>query len=209
MNDNFAEAGEAPVFALHLPDTIEAHRNNRQREIFRQQADTGLKWSHAAVSGIIDFTFRKNQHGITTIGGFAGEAEALPETGKLRQWKNVKEGGDQEIAELISPSFCKKPVARRSAHALERLAAHRGSEAVTETRRKRGQDQSDIRAASDVIGDDDGRALKILQVVAAEYARVSEQLGGRPSQRVVNKKTREADRFALSPAGVVILVSGR
>jgi len=118
VNENFAEAGKAAVFFFHLPHAIEAHGNNRQREIFRQQADAGLKWGHAAVGGIIDFTFRKNQHGITAIGGFAGEAEALPETGKLREWENVEERGDQEVAELVGPALCKKPFTRWSAHPL-------------------------------------------------------------------------------------------
>jgi len=75
---------------------------------------------------------------------------------------------------------------------------------MAKTRRKRGQDQADIGAASDVIRNDDGWAFEILQVVAADYAGVAEELGGGPDQRVINDQAREADRFALRPTRVMV-----
>ena len=110
MDGDFVAMGEAAMFSLHLPDAVEAHGNDWQSEIFCEQADAGLKRGHAAVGGIVDFSFRKNQDGVAAVGGFAGEAEALPEAGKLRERKNVEERGDQPVAKLIGPAFCEKPL---------------------------------------------------------------------------------------------------
>ena len=162
-----------------------------------------MKWGRAAVGGVVDDAFRKNQDGVAAVGGFAREAEALPNAGKLWKRKNVEERGDQEVAELVGPAFCKKPFARWSAHADQRFSPHGGGQAMAKTRRKRGEDQADIGAASDVIGNDDGRGFEIFQVVAAHHARMAENLSGRPHERVINDQAREADGFALCPAGIV------
>jgi len=133
-----------------------------------------------AVGGVIHYTFRKDKDGVAAVGGFAGEAEALADAGKFWERKNVEERGKQEIPELIGPVFCEKPFAGRSTHAHERFSSHCGGQAMTKTPGECSKDQADVGAAGDVVGDDDGRAFEILQVMAADDARVGEDLGGRP-----------------------------
>ena len=163
-----------------------------------------MKWGHAAVDGVVDFTLRKNQDRVAAVDGFAGKAEALAKTGKLRERENVEQRGDQEIAELIGPALCEKPFARCSAHAAERFSSHGGGETVAKSCGECGEDETDIGAAGDVIGDDDGWAFEILQVVAADYAGVAEELGGGPDHSVIDDEAGQADGFALGPARVVI-----
>src|SRR5947207_11490813 len=79
---------------------------------------------------------------------------------------------------------------------------------MTKTRRQSGKDQADVRAAGDVIGNDDGRAIQIFEVFATNNFGMTENLGGRPDQRVINDQTRETNRFSLSPAWVVIGSAG-
>jgi len=104
---DFADVGEAAMFALHLPDTVQANRNDRDMQIFCEEADAALKRSHVAVFGVIHFTFGKNEHAVAAVDGFAGEAEALAEAGKLRERENVEEQGSEPVAELISPALAK------------------------------------------------------------------------------------------------------
>src|SRR5258708_1029551 len=75
---------------------------------------------------------------------------------------------------------------------------------MTKTCRQSSKNQADVRAPGDVIGNDDGRALQIFEVFAADNFGMAENLGGRPNQSVINDQTRKADRFSLDPAWVVI-----
>ncbi len=174
----------------------------------REQTDAGLKRGHAAVSGVVDLSFRKNEDGIAAVGGFAGEAEALAETGKFRKRKNIEKRGDEDVAELVGPTFCEKPSSRRSSHTAKRFASHSGGEAMTESRGECGEDEPDIGATSDVIRNNDDGSAEILQMVAAENARVSQQLRGGPDERVIKEEAREAYGFAESPVRVVMVRRG-
>src|SRR5260370_23349023 len=115
---DFAEVGEAAVFALHLPDAVEAHWDNRDAKIPGKEADAPLKRGHAAILGIVHFAFGKNQHAVAAVDGFAHEAKAFAEAGKLRQRENVEEQGGEPIAKLIGPAFGEKPIARWKSHVL-------------------------------------------------------------------------------------------
>jgi len=79
---------------------------------------------------------------------------------------------------------------------------------MTESRRECGEDEPDIGTTSNVIRNDDDGSAEILQMVAAEDARVSEKLCGGPDERVINEEAREAYGFAQSPAGVVVVGRG-
>src|SRR6266436_1366763 len=89
----------------------------------------------AISSGDMHFTFGKNEHAVAAVDGFAGEAEALAEAGKLRERENVEEQGSEPVAELISPALGEEPVLRWAAHILQRFAAHGCGEAVPVSQR--------------------------------------------------------------------------
>src|SRR5260370_23044305 len=150
-NGYLAEVGEAATFALHLPDAVEAHRNDRDAKIFCEKADATLERSHAAIFGVVHFTFGKNEHAVAAVNRFAGETEAFAEAGKSRQRKNVEQYDGEPVAELISPAPGEKPIARWTAQVLQCLAAHGCGEVMAESRRQRGKNQSDVEAARDVV----------------------------------------------------------
>src|SRR5579863_4652738 len=121
---------EAAVLFFHLPDPIEAHRDYRQCQIFCQHSNPRLKWRHPAVIGIVDLSFRKDQHRVAAIRGFTRKTETLPKTRKLRQRENIEQHSDQYVAELVRPALRKKPFAWWNPHAAQRLATHRRRESV-------------------------------------------------------------------------------
>jgi len=85
------------------------------------------------------------------------------------------------------------------------FASHSSGEAMTESRGECGEDEPDISATSDVIRNNDDGSAEILQMVAAENARVSQKLRGRPDERVIKEEAREAYGFAESPLGIVMV----
>src|SRR6267143_6541776 len=123
-NGEFAEAGEAAVFTFHLPDALEAHGNDGDAKSFGEQADAALERGHLAGGRVVHFAFGKYQHAVAAVDGFASEAKALAKAGKLWERKNVEEGGDKPVAELVCPTFGDKPIARRMTHFLECFSAH-------------------------------------------------------------------------------------
>src|SRR6266566_4456757 len=99
VDGDLAKVGKAAVLALHLPDAVKPHRNDGDAKIFCQQADATLEWGHAAILGIVHFTFGKNEHAVAAVDGFASEAEAFAEAGKLRERENIEQQGrDPAIA---------------------------------------------------------------------------------------------------------------
>src|ERR1700694_65522 len=106
------------MLALHLPDAVESHRNDRDAKIFREDSDAALEWSHAAICGVVDFTFGKNEHAVAAVDGFAGKAKAFAEAGILGQRKNIEEQTGEPVAELIGPALGEKPITRRATHVL-------------------------------------------------------------------------------------------
>src|SRR5205823_1472782 len=180
-NNDLAEAGEPAALALHLPDAVEPHGYNGNPQIFREQADAGLKRRHAAVLGVVHQAFGKNQNAIAAAHGLARKAEAFPEAGELRERKNVEERDDQPVAKLVGPAFCEKPVAWGMAHVLQRFAAHRRGETVAESMGKRGKDQSDVGAARDVIGNHEERPRNAAEVFAAHDFGMAQNLRCRPN----------------------------
>src|SRR6267378_3792022 len=144
-------APKSTVLAVHLPDAVEAHGNYRDAQIFGEEADAALERRHEAIFGIVDFAFGKDQYAMATVDGFAGEAKAFAEAGKLRQRKNIEEQGGEPVAELIGRAPGEEPIARRTAHVLQRFAAHGRGEEVAVSRRQRSQDQTDVGSARDVV----------------------------------------------------------
>ncbi len=55
------------MLALHLPDAVEAHRNDGDAKVFGEESDATLKGSHAAILGIVDLTLGKNEHAVTAV----------------------------------------------------------------------------------------------------------------------------------------------
>src|SRR6266566_1294543 len=203
-NGNFAEMGKAAVFALHLPDAVESHGNHRDAQILCEQADAGLKRGHLAGAGVVHFAFGKDEHAVAAVDRFAGEAEAFAEAGKLRQRKNVEEQGGERVAELIGPAPGEEPITRRTTHVFERFAAHGRGEAVAVSRRQRGENQTDVGAARDVVRNDEDRSAQAAKILAAHDARVAEDLRGGPDERVIDRETQPANGFALRPARIAV-----
>jgi len=159
VDGDFAGFSEAAVGLLHLRDAVEAHGDYREAKILREEADAGLEFGHAAVGSVVDDAFGKNEEAVKTVGGFAGELEAVAEAGKLREGKNVEERGDQPIVYEIEPALGSGPAFGRMAHFLEGFAAHGGGEAMAESAGNCGKDEANIGAAGDVIGDDERGCL--------------------------------------------------
>ena len=79
---------------------------------------------------------------------------------------------------------------------------------MTESRGECGEDEPDIGATSDVIRNNDDGSAEILQMVAAENARVRQKLRGGPDEHVIKEEAREAHGFAESPVRVVMVRTG-
>src|SRR5919109_590051 len=192
------------MLTLHLPHTVEADWYNRDAEIFREQTNAGLKRRHAAVLGVVDFAFGENQHAVPAVHRFSGKTKAFAKAGQLWQGKNVKDRSDQPIAQPVAPASYKKPVARRVMHPLQGFRAHRRGHAMAEPHRQRGENQSDVRAAGDVIGDNKHRSSKFAEIFAPYYSRMPEDLRGRPGQRVINGQSKPTNGLPLSPKRIDI-----
>lgn len=91
MDGEFTKVGEAAMLLLHLPDAIEAHRNDRYVEILGEEADAGLERDHLGGVTVVDDAFRKDQQTVAAIHGFTGKTKTLAEAGKLRERKDVEE----------------------------------------------------------------------------------------------------------------------
>jgi len=174
------------VFAFHLPDAVEAHGDDGDSQILGEEADAGLESGHFAGLGIVDLAFGEDQDAVAAVDGFSGEAKAFAEAGELREREDVEEGGDEPVAELVGPAFGEEPILWRAAHFTEGFAAHGGSEMVTIARGERGEDEADVGATGDVIGDDKEWSSRVAQIFAADDFRVAENLGGRPDQGVID-----------------------
>ena len=205
VNGEFSEVGEAAVLLLHLPHAIETNRDDGNVEILGEEADAGLERDHVRGVAVVDDAFGKDEKAVAAVGGFAGEAKALSETGKLGQRENIEERNDQEIAELPKPALGEKPFARRMAELAQHFAAHGGGEAVAEAHRNRIQNEADIGATRGVIGDEEDRAFQISEMFAATDSRVGEQKSGGPGERVIDEKPEEAHRGALRPARIDVV----
>src|SRR6266852_7151096 len=193
---------DAAVLALHLPEAIQTDGDDGDAEILRQDAAAGLECGHLACFGVVDFAFGEDEDAVAAVDGFAGVEETFAKAGKSWEREDVEERDDEPVAELIYPALGEEPVAWWTAHALERLAAHGGSEAMTKARRQGGEDEADVSAARDVIGNDENGAADILKIFAAEDFGVAENLRGRPDERVVDREAEPADGLALGPARV-------
>src|SRR6266403_628061 len=73
---------------------------------------------------------------------------------------------------------------------------------MTKARGKRGQDEADVRAAREVIGNDQNRAAQILEVFAPDDAWVRENLRCGTDQRVVDAASEPTHGLALRPPRV-------
>src|SRR5216684_1041687 len=203
-NGEFAEMGKASVFAFHLPHAVEAHRNNRDAKIFDEQADAGLERSHFAGGRVVHFAFGKNQHAVAAVDGFAGKVKALAKAGKLWERKNVEEGGDKPVAELVCPTFGDKPIARRMTHFLECFSAHSDGQTMAIPRRQGCENQADISAAGNVVRNDENRSAQAAEIFAAQNTRMTKNLRRGPDERVVDREAQPADGSALRPARVEV-----
>ena len=96
MDGELTKVGEAAVLLLHLPDAIEADGDDGDAEILGEEADAGLERDHVRGVAVVDDAFGEDEKAVATVGGFAGEAEALAEAGKLRQREHVEKRDDQE-----------------------------------------------------------------------------------------------------------------
>src|SRR5258708_39811854 len=87
-------------------------------------------------------------------------------------------------------------------YGLEGLAAHRGGEPVAKPQGQRGQDQADVGASRDVIGDDKNRNVYIFEIFAALDFRMAKNLCGGRHKRVVTSESQGAQSFAVRPPWV-------
>src|SRR6266850_5356682 len=196
--------GKAAVFALHLPDAVEADGNDGEAKIFGEQADAALERGHFAGGRVVHFAFGKNQDAIAAVDGFAGKAETLAKAGKLRERKNVEEGGDKPVAKLVGPTFGDKPIARRMTHFLQCFSAHGDGKTMAVPPRKGCENQADVGATGDVIRNDEHRSTQAADIFAAQNAGMTKNLRRGPDERVVNREAQPADGRALGPARVEV-----
>ncbi len=202
---------KAAALALHLPDAVEPHGHDGKAQIFGEQSDARLKRRHAAVLRIVHHALGKNEQTVAAVDGFPRKAKTLAEAGKLRQRENVEKRGDQPVAKLIGPALCKKPLAGRAAHILQTFAAHRHGETMAKTKRQRRENQPDVRAARNVIRNDEHGAVQAAQMFAPHDSRMAQNLRGWPNQRIVNREAQPAHRLALRPTRINVFgaASGR
>ena len=71
--------------------------------------------------------------------------------------------------------------------------------------RKRGENQPNIGAARDVVGNDEHWSAKAAQIFPANDLGMPKNLRGRPDQRVVDGQPQPAHRRALRPARINVL----
>lgn len=202
VDGDFARVGEAAVLLLHAPETVDAHGDNRDVEILREQADAVLEGDHVRSVAHVDIALRKNQDAVAPVDGFTGKTKALAKAGKPRERENVEERDYREIFEPPQESFRERPFGRWVAERLEFLAAHGRSETMTKAWRKSDKDQTDIGATRNVIGDKDKRALEVGEVFAAYDARVRQKQRGGPSERVIDSDADQPDGKSLLPTGI-------
>src|SRR2546426_9637894 len=85
--------------------------------LFRsEEANAALEGGHAAIFGVVHFAFWKYEHAVAAVDGFASEAEAFAESGKLRERENIEEQRGEQVAELIGAALGEEPITRRTAH---------------------------------------------------------------------------------------------
>ena len=199
LDGEFAEMREAAMLALHLPQAIDAHGNDGQIQILRQQTNAGLKCRHAGRVAIVDDAFGKYQDAVAAVGGFSGETKTFAKTGELRKRENVEKSDQQEIADLPEPALGEKPIVGRMTKGSQIFAAHGGGQSMAEARGQSVEDQANVGAAGGVIADDQGGPFQACQIFAPNNTRMSEQKRGRPAQRVINEQAKEAHGSALRP----------
>src|SRR5712671_4658499 len=73
---------------------------------------------------------------------------------------------------------------------------------MTKARGKRGEYEADVRAARDVIGNEQNRAAQILEVFAPDDRWVRKNLRCRTNEHVVHSASEPTHGQALSPARV-------
>src|SRR5690242_10243670 len=88
------------------------------------------------------------------------------------------------------------------AHALQRLAAHRGGQSVTVSGRQCGKNQADVGASRDVVRDDEHRSAYSAKILTAQDARMAQDLCGGPSEGVIDREAQPANGFTLRPARI-------
>src|SRR5438093_10844174 len=76
-------------------------------------------------------------------------------------------------------------------------------------RRQCGENQTDVGAARDVVGNDQHGSTQTAEIVADDDARVAENLRGGRDEGVVNGKPQPANGLALRPERVNIVSSAR
>ena len=85
------------------------------------------------------------------------------------------------------------------------FAAHGSGEMVAETHGKSEEDQADIGAAGDVIGNEEDRASNGGEIFATDDFRVREEKRGWPGEGVVDEEAEPSDWCALRPAGIGVV----
>src|SRR5208282_4272119 len=182
-----------------------ADGDDGEAEVLGKQADAWLEGDHIGSVPVIHEAFGEDEEAVATIGGFAGEAETLAETRKLRKRENVEERNYEEVIHLPEPALGEKPLPWRMTKFAQCFAAHGGGQAMAETRWKRIKDEADIRAARGVIGDEEHRALEIGEMFVAANAGMAQEKRGGPGERVIDEKAKEACGEALRPAGIDVV----
>ena len=131
--------------------------------------------------------FGKHQHAVAAVGGFSGETKTFAKAGELRQWENIEQSDQQEIADLPEPALRKKPIVGRMTKGSQVFAAHGGGQSIAKPCGQGVENQANVGASGGVVTDDQDGTFEACQIFAPNNTRMSEQKRRRPTQRVINR----------------------
>jgi len=57
---DFVELSEAAALLFHVPDAVEAHRDDGELQVLREETDALLKRHHFWCGAVVDYTFGEN-----------------------------------------------------------------------------------------------------------------------------------------------------
>jgi len=148
---------------LQFEKVVNAYGDDRDPQVFHEQANTGTEGAHVAVGGVT--AFGEDEDAEAAVHGFSGESEAVAEAGFAGERENVEQGDAEEPFDSIEESEEEISSSRRSAEGLQCFASGGGCEFVTNARGQGGEYEANVNVA-DVIADDEHWAVQAAQIFA-------------------------------------------
>src|SRR5215469_13638497 len=191
----------ALVRLFYLEKAVDAHGNDGNSEIVRQQSHPGAKPAQFAVGRVM--TFGEDKDAVPAINRFPGKRKTLAESCLARERKQVEQRDAGEPFHAIEHPQEQISAGRRGAQGFESFSAGGGCEFVAEPRRKRCKDKPNIHIIN-VIRDYQYRPFHSAQVFAPDDSRPPQNEYRWTQQSVMHGKTDPSYGPALDPGGIVI-----